>query len=29
VVRKIPADEVVKFIETMKKKLDDRMDVWA
>ncbi|MDR2137797.1 MAG: flagellar protein FlaG [Synergistaceae bacterium] len=27
VVRKVPADEVLKFIETMKKKIYDRVDV--
>jgi uncharacterized FlaG/YvyC family protein len=29
VVRKIPADEVVKFIEGLREQLDDHMDVWA
>jgi uncharacterized FlaG/YvyC family protein len=29
VVRKIPADEVVKFIKAMKEKIDDRIDVLA
>jgi uncharacterized FlaG/YvyC family protein len=36
VVRKVPADEVIKFLEVMKKKIDDRVydpddrvDVWA
>ena len=29
VVRKIPADEVIKFIEHMKDQIDDRVDVWA
>jgi uncharacterized FlaG/YvyC family protein len=29
VVRKIPADEVIKFIESLREQLDDRMDVWA
>jgi uncharacterized FlaG/YvyC family protein len=29
VVRKIPADEVIKFILAMKEKVDDRVDVWA
>jgi uncharacterized FlaG/YvyC family protein len=29
VVRKIPADEVIKFIEGLREQLDDRMDVWA
>ncbi|MDR1977123.1 MAG: flagellar protein FlaG [Synergistaceae bacterium] len=29
VVRKIPADEVIKFIESMRDQLDDRVDVWA
>ena len=29
VIRKIPADEVVKLIEAMKKQIDDRVDVWA
>jgi hypothetical protein len=29
VVRKVPADEVVKFVEAMKKKIDDRLDVRA
>jgi uncharacterized FlaG/YvyC family protein len=29
VVRKIPADEVVKFIEGLREQLDDRVDVWA
>jgi uncharacterized FlaG/YvyC family protein len=28
VVRKIPADEVVKFIEGLREQLDDHMDVW-
>jgi uncharacterized FlaG/YvyC family protein len=29
VVRKIPADEVVKFIAGLREQLDDRMDMWA
>jgi uncharacterized FlaG/YvyC family protein len=29
VVRKIPADEVIKFIKAMKEKIDDRVDVLA
>jgi uncharacterized FlaG/YvyC family protein len=29
IVRKIPADEVIKFIKTMKEKIDDRVDVLA
>jgi uncharacterized FlaG/YvyC family protein len=29
IVRKIPSDEVVKFIEAIKEKIDDRVDVWA
>jgi uncharacterized FlaG/YvyC family protein len=29
VVRKVPADEVVRFVEAMKKKIDDRVDVRA
>jgi uncharacterized FlaG/YvyC family protein len=29
VVRKIPADEVIKFIEGLREQLDDHMDVWA
>jgi uncharacterized FlaG/YvyC family protein len=29
VVRKIPADEVIKFIERMRDESDDRVDVWA
>jgi uncharacterized FlaG/YvyC family protein len=29
VVRKIPADEVIKFIQAMKEKIDDRVDVLA
>jgi uncharacterized FlaG/YvyC family protein len=29
VVRKVPADEVIKFILAMKEKIDDRVDVWA
>jgi uncharacterized FlaG/YvyC family protein len=29
VIRKIPADEVVKFIEGLREQLDDHMDVWA
>ncbi|MDR1379660.1 MAG: hypothetical protein LBJ36_11520 [Synergistaceae bacterium] len=33
VARKVPADEVIKFIQAMKEKLkaklDDRVDVWA
>jgi uncharacterized FlaG/YvyC family protein len=29
VVRKIPADEVIKFIQAMKEKIDDRLDVLA
>jgi uncharacterized FlaG/YvyC family protein len=29
VVRKIPADEVIKFIKAMKDKIDDRVDVLA
>jgi uncharacterized FlaG/YvyC family protein len=29
VVRKIPADEVIKFLELMKTNFDDRVDVWA
>ena len=29
VIRKIPADEVVRFIETLREQLDDHMDVWA
>ena len=29
IVRKIPADEVIRLIEAMKSKIDDRVDVWA
>jgi uncharacterized FlaG/YvyC family protein len=29
VIRKIPADEVIKFIEGLREQLDDHMDVWA
>ncbi|MDR1378731.1 MAG: flagellar protein FlaG [Synergistaceae bacterium] len=29
VVRKVPADEIIKLIQAMKEKLDDRVDVWA
>ncbi|MDR1622665.1 MAG: flagellar protein FlaG [Synergistaceae bacterium] len=29
VIRKIPADEVIKLIEAMKEKIDDRVDVLA
>ena len=29
VVRKIPADEVIRFIEAIKEKIDDRVDVLA
>jgi uncharacterized FlaG/YvyC family protein len=29
VVRKIPADEVIKFIQAVKEKMDDRVDVLA
>jgi uncharacterized FlaG/YvyC family protein len=29
IVRKIPADEVIKFIRAMKEKIDDRVDVLA
>ena len=29
VVRKIPADEVVKFIAGLREQLDDHMDMWA
>ena len=29
VVRKIPADEVIRFIETLREQVDDHMDVWA
>jgi uncharacterized FlaG/YvyC family protein len=29
VVRKVPSDEVVKFIEALRNKIDDRVDVWA
>jgi uncharacterized FlaG/YvyC family protein len=29
IVRKIPADEVIKFIKSMKNKIDDRVDVLA
>jgi uncharacterized FlaG/YvyC family protein len=29
VVRKIPADEVVKFIAGLREQLDDHMDTWA
>ena len=29
IVRKIPADEVIKIIEQLKNQLDDRVDVWA
>jgi uncharacterized FlaG/YvyC family protein len=29
VVRKVPADEVIKFIQAMKEKIDDRVDVLA
>jgi uncharacterized FlaG/YvyC family protein len=29
VVRKVPADEVIKFLKAMKQQIDDRVDVWA
>jgi uncharacterized FlaG/YvyC family protein len=29
VVRKVPADEVIKFLKAMKEQIDDRVDVWA
>jgi uncharacterized FlaG/YvyC family protein len=29
VVRKIPADDVVKFIASLREQIDDRIDVWA
>jgi uncharacterized FlaG/YvyC family protein len=29
VVRKVPADEVIKFLKAIKEQIDDRVDVWA
>jgi uncharacterized FlaG/YvyC family protein len=29
IVRKVPADEVIKFLKAMKEQIDDRVDVWA